>query len=246
MQGLVFVEGNEVFTTSIEIAKGVNHSHTSVLRLIQNSMDLEIFNTLKVKKVATKGRPSDVYYLTEEQATLLIALMRNTPVVRVFKNNLVREFYKQRRMIESLASQRNNAEWLNNRQETKVVRQECTDVIQEFVAYAKEQGSKSADHYYSNLSRMELSGLFILEKKYPNARDVMSMRQLNLIEMADEAVAVSLRDSMDAGLPYKECYQQAKIRIELLAKIIPRSPLPALLRDSKATCELDLKEVEES
>jgi len=76
---------------------------------------------------------------------------------------------------------------------------------------------------------MELTGLFILEGKYPNARDVMSMRQLNLIEMADEVIAQSLKESMDKGLPYKDCYKEAKTRIEQLARILPKSPLPALL-----------------
>ena len=80
-----------------------------------------------------------------------------------------------------------------------------------------------------NLSRMELTGLFLLEQKYPNARDVMSIRQLHLIEMADEAIAISLEESMKMGLPYKECYQKAKEKIELLSRIFPKSPLPALL-----------------
>ncbi len=155
--------------------------------------------------------------------------MKNTPVVRQFKSTLAKEFFKQRRILQRILSQKDNAEWMVKRQETKQVRKECTDVIQQFIEYARLQGSKSAEKYYMNFSRMELTGLFLIEQKYPNARDVMSIRQLNLIEMADEAVAISLQDSMSKEIPYKECYQLAKEKISLLAKVFPPSPLPLLL-----------------
>ncbi len=235
MGNLVVIKDNDTFTTSIEIAKGVEHSHTSVLRLIKSSMDLEIFMTLKVNKIGTKGRASEVFYLSEEQATLLIALMRNTSIVRQFKHTLVKEFYRQRKLLNQIALRNGNDEWLLKRQESKVMRKECTDVIQKFVKYAKEQGSQSADKYYMNFSRMELTGLFMMEQKYPNAREVMSMRQLNLIEMADEAIANVIQEEMSKKTPYKEIYLRAKEKIELLAKIFPPSPLPMLLEKDKPT-----------
>jgi hypothetical protein len=49
------------------------------------------------------------------------------------------------------------------------------------------------------------------------------------LELADEAIANSLKESMSQNLPYKDCYKAAKEKIELLARIIPKSPLPALL-----------------
>lgn len=232
---LIVIEGNKIFTTSLVISSGVGTDHPSVMKLLKNYQDTDILKGFEIRKVSTKGRSQEVAYLSEIQATFLVTLMKNSESVVDFKQRLVTEFYKQRRLIERLAAQKHNAEWIERRQETKVMRKECTDVIQEFVSYAKEQGSKSAEKYYMNLSRMELAGLFILEQKYPNARDVMSMRQLNLIEMADEVVAISLRESMDKKLPYKECYQEAKARIELLAKVIPKSPLPSFLEDKSAS-----------
>jgi hypothetical protein len=82
---------------------------------------------------------------------------------------------------------------------------------------------------------MELTGLFILEQKYPNARDVMSIRQLRLTEMADEAIAISIQDSMSKNIPYKECFQIAKDKVCALAKIFPRSPLPLALENNDST-----------
>ncbi len=229
MNQLVIMKNNEAFTTSQAIANGVGHSHETVLRLIRNSADLSQLSDLKSESLKTKGRSAEVFYLDEEQATLVIMLMKNTPVVRQFKSTLAKEFFKQRRILQRILSQKDNAEWMVKRQETKQVRKECTDVIQQFIEYARLQGSKSAEKYYMNFSRMELTGLFLIEQKYPNARDVMSIRQLNLIEMADEAVAISLQDSMSKEIPYKECYQLAKEKISLLAKVFPPSPLPLLL-----------------
>ena len=229
MNGLVFVKNNIAFTTSQMIANGVGHSHSTVLKLIRNSMDLDQLVDLKSRSLKTKGRDAEVFDLDEEQATLVVMLMKNTPIVRKFKSTLAKEFFKQRLMIQTLLNQQKDPERMIVRERTKVIRKECTDVIQQFVSYAKEQGSKSAEKYYMNLSRMELTGLFLIEQKFPNARDVMSIRQLNLIEMADEAIAISLSESMRDNIPYKECYQIAKERICMLARIFPPSPLPLLL-----------------
>jgi len=229
MSVLVIMRNNEIFTNSQAIAEGVNHSHSTVLKLIRNSMDLEQLRDLKSETLKTKGRDGEIFYLTEEQATLIITLMKNSPIVRQFKSKLVKEFFKQRRLLQNLINQRANAEWIEKRKETKIIRKECTDVIQKFVAYAKSQGSQSASKYYMTLSRLELTGLFLMEQKYPNARDVMSMRQLNLIEMADEAIAIALEEAMNEGVHYKECFIRAKEKIQLLAKIFPPSPLPLLL-----------------
>jgi len=231
MNELVFMKNNNLFTTSQMIANGVGHSHSTVLKLIRKSMDLEQLRDLKSTTLKTKGRNAEVFDLNEEQATLIIMLMKNSPIVRQFKSTLSKEFFKQRNIIQQLLSQQKNTDWLEKRQESKTIRKECMDVIQEFVQYAKNQGSKSAEKYYMNFSRMELTGLFLIEQKYPNARDVMNIRQLNLIEMADEAVAISLKDSMEKNIPYKECYQIAKDRICMLAKIFPPSPLPLLLNN---------------
>lgn len=232
MNNLVVIMKNDVFTNSKAIADGVGIQHKSVVELLKDYSYLPELHRFETAKVKTKGRSLEVIYLTELQATILITLMKNSPKVIEFKVRLAKEFFKQRKIINALLAQKQNAEWLEVRNKTKCMRKESMDVIQEFIVYAKKQGSKSAEKYYMNFSRMELSGLFILEEKYPNARDVMSIRQLNLIELADEAIANSLKESMANNLNYKDCYTAAKEKIELLARIIPKSPLPALLEKS--------------
>ena len=67
MNGLVFVKNNVAFTTSQSIAVGVGHSHSTVLKLIRNSMDLDQLRDLKSRSLKTKGRDAEVFDLDEEQ-----------------------------------------------------------------------------------------------------------------------------------------------------------------------------------
>ena len=231
---IVLVRGNEIFTTSLAISEGVKIEHDNVVKLIKRYSYIDILSVFETRDHKTKGRPLSVIYLTELQATFLITLMKNSEKVIEFKSSLTKAFFKQRKILQQILTQQHNADWLLHRNDTKIMRRECTDKIQEFIQYAISQGSKSAEKYYMSLSRMELTGLFLLEQKYPNARDVMNFKRLNLIEMADEAIAISLEESMKIGLPYKECYQKAKEKIELLAKIFPKSPLPTLLEETKS------------
>lgn len=230
MYNLVLIRGNGVFTDSAILADGLNMNHRSVINLLKVHGGIHVFQNIQTIKKRVWKKEIDVFVLTELQATLLISLMKNSVEVIEFKIKLVEEFYKQRQILMQLLANKQNAEWLDKRVNSKEVRKEATDTIQKFIEYAKSQGSKSAEKYYMNFSRMELSGLFLIEQKYPNARDVMSVRQLNLISMADEAIAISLEESMLNNIPYKKCYTIAKEKIALLAKIFPPSPIGLLLQ----------------
>lgn len=89
-------------TSSIIVAEGTGVEHASVIKLIRNNLaDLEEFGLVGFR---IRPRPqgqhggADVEFavLNEEQATLLLTYMRNSPVVRRFKKNLVRAFYELR------------------------------------------------------------------------------------------------------------------------------------------------------
>lgn len=233
MNEIVMVKGNEVFTTSLAISKGLNLEHESVIRLLKKHSNIEELSRFEIGEIRTKGRPIKIAFLDELQATLLIVLMKNSPEVLKFKIKLTNAFFKQRKLLQSIIIQKQNAEWLLKRNETKVMRLDATDQIKRFIQYAIDQGSKSAHMYYMNISKMELQGLFLMDQKYPNARDVMNFKQLNLIEMADEAVKISLQEGMNAELHYKDIYKLAKSKIDALAKIFPKSPLPLLLSGQK-------------
>jgi phage regulator Rha-like protein len=92
------------------IAEKTDNKPKSILDLItRNINDFEEFGALRFKIVelpAGKGTTrSKIYFLNEQQATLLMTYLRNSEFVRKFKITLVREFYKMRELLQSQNSE---------------------------------------------------------------------------------------------------------------------------------------------
>ena len=103
MLNLVFYTDNtlkaEPYTTPEIIANNTNNSLHAVNQLIRYKKEsLERFGVLtfemrKPPKNSKGGRPRKIYHLNEQQATLLITFLDNTPQVELFKVALVKQFY---------------------------------------------------------------------------------------------------------------------------------------------------------
>lgn len=208
-------------TTSKKVAEGTGKTHESVVKLCKTHFkSFEKLGSFGFEFQKTKGRPTTVYYMNEAQVYFLITLMRNNDQVTDFKLKLVTEFMRMKKALMNIQIQRNNEEWKQVRSEGKAIRKETTDMIQEFVRYATEQGSKNAIRYYSNISSMENKALFILEQKFPNVREMLTNHQLSTLKTADRVVYEALEDGMNNNLHYKEIYKIAKERVEALAELI--------------------------
>ena len=201
------------------IAKGLERNHANVLKTIENNReDFEDFSELKSSKLpSTGGRPVKEYLLTEEQTTLLITYLRNlksNDKVRLFKKALVKEFYRMKRVIRSVKAQADDPKWLQTREEGKINRLGETKAIQAFIAYAIDQGAtpKGAQHYYTNLTKMMNTALFIIEDKFKNLRNVMTGQQLIAVGAAEMIIQKAVSDSMKKNIYYKGIYQLAKER----------------------------------
>lgn len=92
MNDLVYLAPNtkEPFTTSEVIAECAEVKHHAIQQLIQKhksdfrSFGLIAFEMRKPPAGSKGGRPETIYRLNEQQATLLMTYLRNTPVVREF------------------------------------------------------------------------------------------------------------------------------------------------------------------
>ena len=82
------------------IAANTGTKRKSILDLInRNKEHLERFGVLRFEmakppKYSKGGRPRKIYHLNEQQATLLITFLDNTPQVELFKVALVKQFYE--------------------------------------------------------------------------------------------------------------------------------------------------------
>lgn len=146
------------------------------------------------------GRPQPYYLLNENQCYLLLTYIKNTPKARKLKQNLVQAFSDVRQELAALKAERLDG---------KEVRKLETQAIAAMVDYAKAQGSKSADMYYANITKMTNSALGI----EAGTRDQLDAITLRKIKLAETMVDIVIRDGIKAGLHYKEIYKEAKTKV---------------------------------
>ncbi|MCP4989063.1 MAG: Rha family transcriptional regulator [Colwellia sp.] len=127
MSDIVIVKDNVFFIDSEGLAELSQNEPRAINQLIKNrTIDLERFGGLSFEMINPTGdkggRPKKLYYLNEQQATLLTTFMKNSDIVREFKYKLVNEFFKMR-------------EYINNQKVTLAislqVRKSLTDAVEE-------------------------------------------------------------------------------------------------------------------
>lgn len=222
-------EGKEARVSTFDIFKGFGYAeHRTFKRLISNSMDGflkygTVFEALQSASNKKRGGQEKSYFLNEEQFMLLVVISKTTPESLELKMRIVDEFVRMRNALATIAANRDNLDWQKVRANGKQVYFQKTDVIKQFVEYATEQGSKNAAMYYTNIAQMENKALFFFEKKYPNVREVLNIRQLTCAATTDQVIEKALQDGMNATLPYKDIYALAKERIIAFSSIIGKS-----------------------
>lgn len=108
---LTFNYKDEAFTDSRILAIGAGIEHASVIKLITNHLDnIAEFGRVgfQIVPFETNGgvQKMKICRLNEQQATFVISLMKNTKKVVAFKKELVKQFYKMRKFIQTLVTTR--------------------------------------------------------------------------------------------------------------------------------------------
>ncbi len=104
---LVFLSNNNLpLTTTVIIADSLDKRHTDVLALthkyeaeLRNFGSVPFKTELKNAGIHGAQQEAEYAYLNEQQATLLISMMRNCPKVIAFKIALVKAFYEMRQAL---------------------------------------------------------------------------------------------------------------------------------------------------
>lgn len=241
MNGLVELRnGKEPVVRSFDIWEKFGYKEHLLLKrvILKNKSSFEEHGFLhlemqKPPKGSKGGRPDESYLLNESHFTLLVMLVKNTPESVEIKQRIVKEFFRMRTMLAQLASTHSGDEWKNIRQDGKVIYHQKTDAIKNFIDYAISQGSQSANRYYKNLADMENKALFLMEQKFPNIREVLNVRQLGQVMVADQIVEKALEEGMNLGLHYKEIFVLAKDRVVKFSEILGKSQVIETLESPK-------------
>lgn len=111
MNDLVINYNGTLATTQDKVSVLTDNNEQSVQRLIRTyEADLKEFGKLNFQNELicnskNKINYRKIYYLNEQQATLLLTYMKNTPKVREAKKILVRAFYDMRQELQALKFQ---------------------------------------------------------------------------------------------------------------------------------------------
>lgn len=226
----VFVHSNEPRVKTNDLYKELGYNEHRKLKEVISThrSDFEKYGLMPVERLkplkgTAGGRPDESYLLNEDQFILLLVLVKNCPQSVPLKVRLVDEFKRVKQALAQHLATQSSDGWKMARADGKAIYHQKTDVIKQFVDYAIEQGSKHAQMYYVNFAKTENSALFFLEQKYPNVREMLSIRQLMMVAVADQVIEKALTEGMDKGLHYKDIYSLAKERIIEFSNVVGKS-----------------------
>lgn len=204
MDELVFLQRNEAVTTSLKVAEYFHKNHAHVLRDIQNldcSQEFTESNFGLSDYKDSTGRMLPMYYITKDGFMFLVMGYRGKKAAEI-KEKYIQAFNK----MESLLKEKSTTIWIETRKQGKLTRRSETDVIQELVAYAKDQGSNHADMLYMTYSKLAnaLAGT--------KNRDLATISQLHNLSLFENIILTMIRNGMAEGLGYKDIYKLCKDR----------------------------------
>ena len=226
MKDLTVIKDKQAVVCSDDLAKGFELEHRSLRQLIKrHEAKLKKYGKVTFQmQPSESGQKQSVTYLNEKQALLIMTYTRSNESTDYYRMKLIDDFTKQKELLIKVF----NPDWQNVRKDGKVIYFQKTDIIKNFVEYATKQGSKNAKMYYMNLAKMENNALFFFEQKYPNLREVLTIRQLMQVSTADQIIENCLTDGMTNGMYYKDIYKQTSDNVKDFAKIIGQTPVLGL------------------
>lgn len=204
---LVFL-GNvteEPYTTDEIIAAYSENDIESVKRLArEHKQDFEEFGVFgfeirKPNKGTQGGRPTKTYKFNEQQATLLMTYLGNTPKVRAFKKALVKSFFAMR--DEKL-------EQIKNRARSIPERRTLTDAIKNWP-------------YCNKWTYKAITDLILKASTGMNAQQIKSRRNVSNamdgLTLKEQQTYNAIQNVVIGLLDLKQSYQQIKTLLNAMA-----------------------------
>jgi Rha family phage regulatory protein len=213
---------DDMRTDSLRVAEHFKKPHATVLRAIQRLAVSDAFgrsNYAATSYIDSWNRTQAKVEMTRDGFAML-AMGFTGREASEWKEKYLAAFNA---MESKLAKDADKLEWKSARLGIKQVRRSFTDTVADFVAYAKAQGSESAERYYSNLTKMEYKALGLLEMQKTaigNFRDTLDIIDIAYLNVAEITAKVAIEEGMAAGVHYKEIYQLAKQRVTDYANVM--------------------------
>ena len=123
--------------------------------------------------------------------------------------------------MEKIILRQQNVEWAKTRELWKQVRLQTTDIIKEFIEYAKGQWASAwVKFYYASLTKAEYKALKLLQHDKPKTRDMLDKMEIFHLTVAENLLKNVIKEEMGKNTHYKEIYLLCKIALEKFASTL--------------------------
>ena len=210
MNDLVECKNKQITTTSLKISKYFGKVHKDVVKIINNFDDDEFkggnFTPLKLEY---RGQKFNAFKVTQD-GFLLLAMGFTGKKAEKWKKNFIVAFREMEKSLLQTQTNKSDIEWNQTRLVGKQARLEETDTIKEFVDYATDQGSKSAQFYYKHITNATYKALGLMAQKNPKLRDAMDIYEISQLLLAEKLASNKIKEYMDLGRHYKDIYKSVQ------------------------------------
>jgi Rha family phage regulatory protein len=203
---------------SRKVAEEFGREHKNVLQTLDELLADGTISRLECKpsKYRKRGKEYRRYELNEA------GFLKAMPFIggrksRQGQKRLIDEFLRLRRLLERQSKERETLAYQVARLSGKDSRGILTDTIQQFIEYARAQGSQSAEKYFSIITTAAHKAVVQIEPQATQVREVMTAIQLKTLELVELTAAQALKEGMDKRQPYKEIYQAVKAALQSFA-----------------------------
>ena len=214
MNELVYLKNDAAVCDSLQVAEKFGKRHDKLIAEIRR-MYGELIGKRSPQNGGAKfffestyenrGKHYPMFLMTRDGFSVLVMGFTGKNALE-WKLQYIRAFNQ----MEKLIQEKSTAAYQLSDQAEKATRKTETDIIKEFVEYARAQGSIHADHYYSNYTRLAYKAVGITDKTTAAG---MQLEDLSLVE---HLIAHTLRAGMAAGYNYRDIYQSCKDRLKAM------------------------------
>lgn len=211
-------EENNIYMSRTQIGYALGYANPSHAVLILHQRHKERLDKFSVEVRSSQfetpfngiGKERKAF-LYKEQGIYVICGYSNKETADRFNDWVADTIISIRKNGYYIATEKDE-KWIGTRNESKQVRRYETDQIKLFVEYAKAQGSRNADRYYTIFTKLVDGKLGIGSGQ----RDNLSQETLMDLKALETIVKMRIRTLMESNVHYKKIYRDVKQMVEEL------------------------------
>lgn len=208
------IRGSDFYMTRDQIGRALEYdSPRKAIEKIHNRHKKRLDPLSTVVTLGTVDGKQREVFLYESKGVYEICRHSDKPKADLFYD-FVYEILEGLRLGRlKIIAEKSTDQWQEARQLSKETRREGTDVIKEFVEYARANGSGNAGRYYTSLSTLANRAAEVRD------RDFTEGEKLHSLQLVERIIAKAIREGMEAGKNYHDIFRDAKKRVKQFVEL---------------------------